>query len=260
MVQGDRAGQSQTVRVDGLFPGREVSFEIEPDRWLASVMGRPAYTVRCVQAGGAEAAHITARLSEERAFATAKVPADDIGLTNILVDAGFRVVDVTLTFSKNAGVAQACGSVREATTGDEGSVREIARSAFRYSRFHLDPLISNELANTIKMEWAGNFFKGLRGNAMLVAEMEGAVGGFCQLIVRNGDAIVDLIAVKTSFSRRGLARKLLAGVTVWAENRNISIQRLVVGTQAANTASVNLYESLGFRLASSTLVLHFTAP
>jgi len=223
-------------------------------------MGRPAYIVKQVQTGGIEAKEIATRLSKEIGFATAKVPAEDLVQANSLVDVGFRVVDCALTFSKSAEGAQECASTREAIPGDESRVREIAGSAFRCSRFHLDPFISNTLANIIKADWAGNFFKGLRGNAMLIAEVDGMVAGFCQLIIRDSKAVIDLIAVAPSFSRRGLARNLIASITACAARKSLPVQSLVVGTQAANTPSVNLYESLGFRLVSSTLVLHHTAP
>ncbi len=38
--------------------------------------------------------------------------------------------------------------------------------------------------------------------------------------------------------------------------RTMAAAELVVGTQAANTPSVRLYEGLGFRLTSAQLVLH----
>ena len=221
-------------------------------------MGRPAYTLRLVSIEGATAKQVASSLSRNGGFATAKVEVSDISQANSLVDAGFRVVDVALIFSKDAEGEQTTASVREAKSSDEEAVRAIAGSSFRYSRFHLDPSIPVSLANRIKSEWAGNFFSGKRGNAMLIAETNGIVAGFCQLIFRDGNAVIDLIAVDPSFARRGLARKLLAGVTTCATKRKFPVQKVVVGTQAANTPSVNLYESFGFRLVSSNLVLHYT--
>ena len=234
-------------------------FQIELDPWLTSIMGRPAYDLKRLQSGGADPMEIAVRLANEGAFATVKVPIKNISQVNNLVIAGFRVVDIALNFAINVEFSKEPVAVRNAIDTDENRVREIASSAFRFSRFHLDPFVSVSIANRIKSDWAGNFFKGLRGDAMLIAEVDGKVAGFCQLIFRDSRAVIDLIAVDPSFSRRGLGRSLLASISGYAATRSMTVKGLVVGTQAANTPSVNLYESFGFRLVGSHMVLHSTS-
>jgi len=234
-------------------------FEMAPDRWLAEIIGRPAYTLRSTASEGVEPSQALARLRKEGGFATAKIPASDVSAANRLVDAGFRVVDTALSFARTADAAPMNASVREAMPHDSDRVRAIAARAFSYSRFHLDPRFPNELANRIKKEWAGNFFGGQRGDAMLIAQIDGVPAGFCQLLLRGADAIIDLIAVDPGHVRGGLARKMVESVPACAAKRGLRTTRIVVGTQAANTPSVNLYESCGFRLSAATLVLHATA-
>lgn len=240
-------------------PGIPVYFDLEPDRWLASVIGRPAYTVKAAASAGSDPATIVGRLQREGGFASAKLPATTVAQANRLVDAGFRVVDMALRFARQAGKGAAVPATRDAVPEDELRVREIAGIAFTCSRFHLDPRFPKDLANRIKAEWAGNYFRRQRGDAMLVAEADGVVAGFCQLILKDGRTIIDLIAVDPAFSRRGLARQLVNGVVACAARKGVAASSVVVGTQAANTASVNLYESCGFRLSGSTLVLHASA-
>ena len=231
-------------------------YHIEPDPWLSSILQRPAYNLKRLNSGGVGSTGMVSRLPIEGEFTTAKVPIEDIIQANKLIELGFRVVDCALIFEMNAEYSQESTSIRSALPRDEGRVREIASNAFRFSRFHLDPMISKSIANRIKADWAGNFFNGLRGDAMLIAEVDGMVAGFCQLIIRDNRAIIDLIAIDASCSRRGLARSLLASITGCITARGLSVNRLVVGTQSANIPSVNLYESFGFRMVSSNLVLH----
>ena len=231
-------------------------FQIEPDPWLSSIMERPAYVLKKLKSGEVGVSGTVSKLAIDGAFTTAKVPAEDIIQTNKLIEMGFRVVDCALIFEMNAECSKESTSIRIAFARDESRVREIASNSFRFSRFHSDPMISMSLANKIKAEWAGNFFNGLRGDAMLIAEVDGVVAGFCQLIIRDSRAIIDLIAIDASCSRRGLARSLLASITGCVAKMGRPVNRIVVGTQSANVPSVNLYESFGFRLIGSNFVLH----
>ena len=79
--------------------------------------------------------------------------------------------------------------------------------------------------------------------------------GFNLLIMApSGVLLIDLIAVDRSHRGEGVGPDLiLAGEALCGEG--YSQYRVV--TQASNVASVRLYEKLGFRLVSSTYVLHF---
>jgi ribosomal protein S18 acetylase RimI-like enzyme len=221
-------------------------FAVEGDAWLTGLVGRPAY--RLVGADG------SAVLPDGPIFATAKVAAEQIARVEELEDQGFRVVETTVTFTARAlSVARAeTPAVRAAEPGDRRAVAAIARDGFRFTRFHLDPHIPRALAGNIKATWAENFFNGRRGDAMLVAEVEGQVAGFIQLLRQRHDRLaIDLIAVDARFRGRGLARAMIGRAAGTA-----GVSELVVGTQAANAPSVRLYESLGFRWSTAQLVLH----
>jgi ribosomal protein S18 acetylase RimI-like enzyme len=170
-------------------------------------------------------------------------------------------VDVAVTFEGPAPEESSGAGVRFARLSDRDPVAAIARSSFRFSRFHLDPLMPPAVANAIKAEWAANFFTGRRGDGMVVAEVDGIVVGFLQLLWSGiGVLVIDLIGVAASHQRRGIARNMIYYAARHGTGDARKPNRVRVGTQVANTQSVRLYESLGLRLVGAQYVLHYHAP
>jgi ribosomal protein S18 acetylase RimI-like enzyme len=230
-------------------------FGLSPDEWLADILGRPVW--RLVKGAGVQP--LAELFSVETGFAYAKCDVSDVKSVSRLVDKGFRIVDTALTFDGSVSFSLPSSHViRTADGRDANAVIGIAASAFRFSRFHLDPDIPLELANRIKSEWAGNFFRGQRGDGMVVAESDGQVAGFLQLIWGiEGVLIIDLIGVRPSFQSRGLGKAMIVHASKFGTGDGRVPAGIMVGTQAANIPSVRLYESLGLRLRSAKYVLHF---
>lgn len=233
--------------------GSSDRFRLDEDPWLGSVLERRAWRV----ANGGNGPSLDALNARGPQFATAKVDAADTAAVAELERFGFRVVDTALTFDARA--IQAPGNddrARFARPEDEAAVRALAGSAFQFSRFHLDPALPAALAHRVKAEWAGNWFRGARGDGMVVAEDGGRVAGFLQLLWSGDQLVIDLVAVDSHSRGRGLARAMIG----FAAERGTGDARrpaaMIVGTQAANIPSVRLYESLGFRLCGSQYVLH----
>lgn len=196
-------------------------------------------------------------LSTGALFVTAKIPIGEIAVVHALEELGFHVVDVALTFRCNRLENMQSGAARFVKPEDRDRIVDIARNAFTYSRFHLDPMIPDVIADRIKAEWAGNYFAGQRGDAMVTVEADGRVAGFLQLLKgQEDDVVVDLIAVEPMYARRGLARAMIGFAANHGIGDGVRPASMVVGTQAANTPSVNLYEASGFRLSASVFVLH----
>lgn len=227
-------------------------FTLTPDAWLSGIFGYPALRV-----GKDPAAPLLSTLDARQPFfAYAKLDVSEVNCLSTLTDAGFRVVDTALTF--DGAISGASGRrVRFARPEDRAQVARIAGSAFRYSRFHLDPLVPAGVADAIKSSWAGNYFDGKRGDGMVVAEEDGKVIGFLQLLRAPQDRlIIDLIGVDPARQGHGLGREMI----LHAARHGIGDDRvpatITVGTQTANTPSVRLYESLGLRLSSAQYVAH----
>jgi ribosomal protein S18 acetylase RimI-like enzyme len=197
-------------------------------------------------------------LSAEVIFATAKVSAGNVVALRFLEAAGLCVVDVNLTFTVDAASIRGQTSlpVRAARPDDRMAVEDVAGTAFRFTRFHLDGVMPATLANRIKRAWAGNYFAGGRGDAMLVAEDDKGICGFLQAIERDGDAVIDLIAVDKRSAGAGLGTAMVAALARRPLKSGRSPKRLIVGSQAANAQACRFYEKLGFRLEVAAYVLH----
>lgn len=195
-------------------------------------------------------------LPEGTAFVFAKVSPHDLTIIRQLETRGFHLIDTNILFDKPVATTKKmvghC-TVRFAEPSDEPSVVQIAHNNFIYSRFHLDEAIDNEIANQIKAEWAKNYFRGDRGDQMVVAVVEGQVVGFNQLLYKDGIVTIDLIAVDKHYHRRGVA----ADMITYAETESPAVQRIRVGTQLANLPSIKLYEKLGFRFHQAKYVFHY---
>ncbi len=225
---------------------------LTPDVWLSGIFGYPALRVGNDPAGSP----LSMLDARQPLFAYAKLDVSQVNRLSTLADAGFRVVDTALTF--DGAISGASGSrVRFARPEDRAQVSRIAGSAFRYSRFHLDPLVPAGVADAIKSSWATNYFDGKRGDGMVVAERDGLIVGFLQLLRAPQERlIIDLIGVDPARQGQGLGREMILHAARHGIGDDHIPATITVGTQAANTPSVRLYESLGLRLSSAQYVVH----
>lgn len=221
---------------------------IVQDRWLSDILDRPAWRVDSLIPDPAGA------VRQSGGFYYTRIPTGDVARLHAFEDAGFHVVDTAITLEAKTStlVPSDPAIARFAQPSDRAAVAAIAGSAFESSRLHLDPAIPNALADRSRAEWAGNFFAGTRGNAMVVADHNGEAAAFLLLTGPIDDTLtIDLIGVRRDARRRGLG----AGCIHFAAGA-IASQRIRVGTQAANIPSLSLYESLGFHTVASDYVLH----
>ena len=233
--------------------GAVKTYSLHHDAWLTRKFGRAVWQAR----DGEDGEPLSLLESPAPAFAYAKVDTGNVAAVWSLTDAGFRVVDAAVTLESSTRVDTRGSGVRFARPDDADAVRRIAGSSFRFSRFHVDPFIPFDLAHAIKAEWATNFFTGARGDGMVVAERDGQVVGFTQLIWHSSERLViDLIALEPACQGLGIGRSMIGYAWEHGTGDERRPERLRVGTQVANTPSIRLYESLGFRLIGSQYILH----
>jgi ribosomal protein S18 acetylase RimI-like enzyme len=222
------------------------------DPWLSSVLGRPAWKI---DANQPEAIASVSRFDAGPAFFFTRIATSDVRTLKRLQDADFRVVDTTVTLeAPRLIIPEAVAKdIRFAAPADQAVVAAIASNSFETSRLHLDPAIPTALANRSRAEWASNYFQGLRGDTMVVAETAGKVAGFLQLLGPTAGVLtIDLIAVRESSRRLGLGAACIS----FAAKNVVGTERLRVGTQVANIGSLRFYENLGFSVTATEYVLH----
>lgn len=227
-----------------------------PDHFLSEVLGRSASRME-------PGSDVRAVVASASGFVHAKVDTRDLATTAELAAAGFRLVATEVQFAAEAAVVRATGTVergtvRDAVDGDLAEVDRIAGSSFVEDRFHRDAAIEPELADLVKREWARNFFRGTRGDRMLVVESDATTAvGFVQVLSAGIDRVIDLIAVARAHRGRGLGYALVRAVADLAHEDGAKVR---VGTQLTNLASINLYVGLGLRPVASSYVWHLHRP
>jgi GNAT superfamily N-acetyltransferase len=221
---------------------------VREDAWLAERLGHAALWW---EEGDDPLAVAAAARDRSPALGQARVPAADVAALATLQDAGFRVVDATVTMTGTAPAATVPSAfeVRDAAPGDADALLEIAERHYGVSRFHLDPAIPDATAGAIKRAWLQAYFDGTRGDRLLAAHRDGRAAGFLALLLRDGVGIVDLVAVAPEQRGGGGGRALVGALAGLSE-------RVEAGTQLANAGALRFYASLGFTVAATAYVLH----
>ncbi|MDP7010720.1 MAG: GNAT family N-acetyltransferase [Verrucomicrobiota bacterium] len=227
------------------------------DQFIGDILGKPTWCVT-------EPDEVTPELfrAGPDGFAYAKVDCADIAAINVLEKSGFNLIDTNTQFDRSNSEPwpevelPSDYSTRFAEPADAKNVEEVAATSFVYTRFHLDSLIPDEMANKIKSHWAGNFFTGERGDWMVVLTYCCQTVGFLQLLSKNDTIVIDLIAVDKAHQGKGLA----AGMIEFAAKQCGEWSRMLVGTQISNISSMRAYEKLGFRMCDSSYVFHYHGP
>lgn len=230
---------------------------LQEDSFIKKFLGKPAGRVTAPSEVKAEAFQ-----EGPESFVYAKVACTDIFGIKALEAVGFNLIDTNTQFDRprqgawpEVKLADGYG-VRMAEPSDAEAVEQVAAGSFVCTRFHLDPLVSDEMAGDIKGQWAANFFRGKRGDWMIVPTFEGKAVGFSQLLSKDDTVIIDLIAVDPAHQGKGLATAMIK----FAADNCGNWQRMLVGTQVSNIPSIRTYEKLGFRICGSSYVFHYHGP
>jgi GNAT superfamily N-acetyltransferase len=215
---------------------------IRKDNWLSERFGHPVFTVEGPE-GPDE--------SEGPAMYQARVPAEDVATLTALQAAGMRVVNVTATLTADPSKPIPAGDVEVRSAGAEGddALLDVAQRTFRFSRFHLDPDVPDEVADRIKRDWVWSYLNGKRGDELLVAVSDGVPVGFL-CVLGN---VIDLAGVAPETRGLGAGRAL---VSAFHERSAGRFEAVEVGTQAANVRAMVFYGRLGYVPARFAYDLH----
>ena len=194
---------------------------------------------------------------KEDYFVFSKISTNSVNIWQCLEKANFKLIDTNVKFELNNNKLSEKQQHNDieicfAEKKHQHAVGKIARDNFLYSRFHLDPLIDNDIANQIKQNWAKNYFFGKRGNEMVLALVHNEPVGFLQLIIKEKELFIDLIGVDKIAQGRGVASSMIQFAST-----NIKSSCIKVGTQIGNLPSIKLYQKLGFVLTESDYVFHY---
>jgi ribosomal protein S18 acetylase RimI-like enzyme len=243
---------------------------IKSDEWLTNTLEFPTYRFD-VENDAAEARlhwetvhRQDLKTFDKRAFYYAKIPSSRWELLVPIMKEGFSLLGASMRF-RLPHDAPLHWRKRDISAGffkyhsdwiydqDREAIEKIAATRFKYDRFHEDPEISDQLADTVKLRWVQNYLNEAReGGQLFWAKEKAEVIGFLAALTQDRDTTIDLIA--TTGARKGTASTLIAEVRRQHPGRN-----LFASTQLSNIPACRMYSGLGFHIESAAYVLHWHA-
>ena len=229
--------------------------DIKLDPWLSKLLGKNCYNISGSIGAG------FSKTFDHNCFYQAKRDIQNIFDISDFIHAGFQIIshDATLILKRQDfhrilnRQSKIAVSLVDSEYTPEKELMKIAQNSFEYDRFHQDPEIPEIMGDEIKNRWLLNFFSGQRGNHLFLAKYNGADAGFLLLILKDDQAIIDLIAVASNARGHGVGQALIVQAIKTLSDK---YKEILVGTQLKNYPSINLYRSLGFELMSSSVNLH----
>lgn len=188
---------------------------------------------------------------------------DNMSTIAQLLQVGFLPVEFTLEATlfriKPGSLPPRRLTLREALPEDRAGIYEIASRAFKFGRYHSDPLFPRELANDRYVSWVRNGLERLtQNNFVFVLGHPGEVFGFMDVVIRGAHADLRLAAVDP---KNDLG---IVGFSLYAETLRALPQHGVRSVSAklavANTRAMNVYSMLGFHFSKPEIVLHWHVP
>ena len=111
------------------------------------------------------------------------------------------------------------------------------------SHYVQDKKLPLNFRNKLRFNWVKNFYKGLRGNHLVVYKKK-FVAGFLLLIKKKENLIIDLIVTKRSQVKKGIGKSLINFVCSNFSNKK---KLILAGTQSNNYAAFKFYKKIGFK-------------
>ena len=231
------------------------------DDWLSEQISRPVFYLNPIYLDEniffENWEEFNRKYRDENYFVFSKISTNAVSIWQCLEKVHFKLIDTNVKFELHGNILSKRKQQKDikicfAEKKHQKVAGKIARDNFIYSRFHLDPLIDNDMASKIKQNWVENYFLGKRGDKMVLALLNDKPVGFLQLIIKDRELFIDLIGVDKKAQGKGLASAMIK----YAEE-TITHICIKVGTQIGNVPSIKLYQKLGFVFSGSDYVFHY---
>ena len=195
---------------------------------------------------------------------TVRLPANDLRRVHAFEDAGYRLMDTLVYYSRGLDdlsdrhVMPEGISVRQAVPEDAGAVVKVAQAGFAgyIGHFHVDPYLDSAAADAAYVEWAEvSTARTSSAAPVLVAESGAAIVGFLTLRHINPKEMeLVLSAVYPSYQGKGLYGSLVNAALALAKAHGAL--QVVTSTQINNYSVQRVWSRLGFWHSRSLYTLH----
>ncbi len=189
-----------------------------------------------------------------------RLPHDRLRESAWLESRGFRFIEMIyrprMELLQAPLPAEAALEIAPITADDLAAVEAIAEVAFSTSRFQLDPALDRGLSGRRYRRWVRTSYAN-PAHQVLKAEIGGAIVGFFVVEERSDrTAYWHLTAIAPAFQNRGIGKALWQAML--SRHYQAGMRAVETTVSAHNTAVLNLYAQLGFRLHPGGMTLHRT--
>jgi RimJ/RimL family protein N-acetyltransferase len=233
--------------------------------WDTAIYGDPVLQITRLEVTGSIdvgdlAPFERARDAARSSFVSCRLAHHQLRESMLLEAAGFRFIEMLylpeLELLQGASASTDVGiEVRRATAADLPRVLEIAGSAFRNERFHVDPRLPTELADRRYRHWAASSLAHPSQRLFVVCEGSTAVAFFVTEDMADGTCYWHLNAVAPELQGRGYGRKAWSAMIDHAAANGA--RRVRSSIAARNHRVLNLYARLGFRFPAPLMTFHW---
>ncbi len=191
-----------------------------------------------------------------------RLPEDALRESMFLETRRFRFLEMVIEPRANISQLPVCHEPRvqilPADEADLPGIQQIARTAFRTDRFHMDHRLPSDCASARYSRWVESAFRH-PSQRLFKAEDSGRLLAFF-LIEEEAQRRVSywhLHAVSPAFQGQGWGRRIWRAMI--ERCRVLSMKEINTTISLRNPAVLNLYARLGFRFAHPQMTLHWTA-
>ena len=262
----ERSAPKQPLRGSIDTEGLQLEWSEAP--WDTAIYGDPVLQVTRIEVRGPSALRDLAGFERARDAAgsglvSCRLPHDRLRESMLLEDAGFRFIEMLYLPELEAlhpedGSSGGGLEVRRAGEADLPRVLEIAGSAFRNERFHVDHRLPMASADRRYANWAASSLSHPSQRLFAVCDASTLIAFFVTEDLPDGTCYWHLNAVATELQGKGYGRKAWSAMIAHAAASGA--RRVRTSIVARNHRVLNLYARLGFRFPAPLMTFHWVRP
>lgn len=251
--------------VEGVVDTPDLYLEWTEAPWDTAIFGFPVLQISRMEVRGQSASSSIRSYEDARdrlgaGLVSCRMPHECLKESMLLEDHGFRFIEMAYMPELNslAGIELSEKTeinVELAREGDLHALMEIAGSAFRNERFHVDPRLDPALGDERYRRWVQNSFGHPHQRLYVVRDGAQPVAFFLTEMLADGTCYWHLNAVSPQVQGQGYGRR--AWQAMLREAKNAGAQRVRTCIVARNFRVLNLYARLGFRFPPPLMTFHW---
>jgi RimJ/RimL family protein N-acetyltransferase len=255
---------TQTLDVHRIeTPALHLEFSLVP--WDTEILGAPVGQITEIvcadqQSGALDFGRFEHWRDELHArLVSCRLMHDRISESMLLERRGFRFIEMIyrpqLTTVREATFDQDDLEITPATGGDMTIIEEIAGSAFKTDRFHLDPRIDHDFADRRYRRWVRTSLQHQSQRLLKVSKAGRVVAFFIVEPFPDGRCYWHLTAIAPAAQGKGLGKRIWRAMIM--RHKGEGVDRIETTISAHNVAAMNLYAGLGYRFQPPAMTFHW---